>query len=91
MERSFPDLLADLRLRKVSDYGRTLFEKLAETVPSGAADKDNPQIVVMSPGMFNSAYFEHIFLAREMGVPVVEGSDLFCDDDRVFMKTICRT
>ncbi len=88
MERSFPDLLADLRLRRVSDYGRTLFEKLADTVPSGAADKDNPQIVVMSPGMFNSAYFEHIFLAREMGVPVVEGSDLFCDDDRVFMKTI---
>ena len=88
MERSFPDLIANLKLRKVSDYGPNLFAKLAETAPDGCEDKDNAQIVVMSPGMFNSAYFEHIFLAREMGVPVVEGSDLFCDDDKVFMKTI---
>nr|WP_244574499.1 circularly permuted type 2 ATP-grasp protein [Cohaesibacter sp. ES.047] len=88
MERSFPDLMADLKLRKVSDYGRNLFEKLAETAPDGCRDKDDPQVVVMSPGMFNSAYFEHIFLAREMGVPVVEGSDLFCDDDKIYMKTI---
>ncbi len=88
MERSFPDLLADLKLRKVSDYGTNLFSKLSEVAPSGCIDKDEPQVVVMSPGMFNSAYFEHIFLAREMGVPVVEGSDLFCDEDRVYMKTI---
>ena len=88
MERSFPDLLADLRLRKVSDYGPNLFRKLAETAPKNCADNDHPQVVVMSPGMFNSAYFEHIFLAREMGVPVVEGSDLFCDDDKVYMKTV---
>ena len=88
MERSFPDLLADLKLRKVSDYGTNLFAKLSETAPEGCLDKDDPQVVVMSPGMFNSAYFEHIFLAREMGVPVVEGNDLFCDDDKVYMKTI---
>nr|WP_321455266.1 circularly permuted type 2 ATP-grasp protein [uncultured Cohaesibacter sp.] len=88
MERSFPDLLADLKLRKVSDYGTNLFAKLSETAPDGCQNKDDPQVVIMSPGMFNSAYFEHIFLAREMGVPVVEGSDLFCDDDKVYMKTI---
>ncbi|WP_245417967.1 circularly permuted type 2 ATP-grasp protein [Cohaesibacter celericrescens] len=88
MERSFPDLLANLKLRKVSNYGQNLFTKLVETAPVNCADKDQPQVVVMSPGMFNSAYFEHIFLAREMGVPVVEGSDLFCDNDTVYMKTI---
>ena len=88
MERSFPDLLANLKLRKVSNYGRNLLEKLSDTAPEGASDKGSPQVVVMSPGMFNSAYFEHIFLAREMGVPVVEGSDLFCDDDKVYVKTI---
>ena len=88
MERSFPDLLANIKLRKVSDYGPNLFAKLCESAPDGCRDKDNPQVVVMSPGMFNSAYFEHIFLAREMGVPVVEGSDLFCDGDKVYMKTI---
>lgn len=88
MERSFPDLLAGLKLRKVSDYGPNLFAKLCEVAPEHART-DLPQVVVMSPGMFNSAYFEHIFLAREMGVPVVEGSDLFVDDDdKVYMKTI---
>ena len=88
MERSFPDLMTSLKLRKVSNYGRNLFTKLSETAPEGCKNKDHPQVVVMSPGMFNSAYFEHIFLAREMGVPVVEGSDLFCDDDKVYVKTI---
>ena len=51
------------------------------------ADIASPQIVLLSPGIFNSAYFEHVFLAREMGVPLVEGRDLVVDDDRVFMKT----
>ena len=85
MERSFPDLVSGLKLRSVSDYGPRLLGKLTDVAPDTA---EQPQVVVMSPGMFNSAYFEHIFLAREMGVPVVEGSDLFVDDDRVFMKTI---
>ena len=47
----------------------------------------SPQIVLLSPGVFNSAYFEHVFLAREMGVPLVEGRDLVVEDDRVYMKT----
>ena len=46
----------------------------------------DPQVVLLSPGVFNSAYFEHVFLAREMGVPLVEGRDLVVEDDRVFMR-----
>ena len=52
-----------------------------------AAGIDDPQVVLLSPGVFNSAYFEHVFLAREMGVPLVEGRDLIVDDDSVHMKT----
>lgn len=85
MRRSFPDLMAGLNIRSVSNYGRKLLAKLCETAPQGA---DAPSVVLFSPGMFNSAYFEHIFLAREMGVPIVEGRDLFVDNDRVYMKTV---
>ncbi|PMZ48504.1 hypothetical protein C1X25_31830, partial [Pseudomonas sp. GW247-3R2A] len=48
---------------------------------------DNPSVVVLTPGRFNSAFFEHAFLAREMGVELVEGADLFVRDDKVFMRT----
>ena len=48
---------------------------------------DDPQVVLLSPGIYNSAYFEHVFLAREMGVPLVEGADLVVEDDRVWMRT----
>jgi len=73
-----------MRLRPVDDYGRRLREALTEIAPEGI---DNPQVVLMSPGIYNSAYFEHVFLAREMGVPLVEGADLFVEDDRVYMRT----
>lgn len=59
---------------------------LLETLRS-ASPLDNPSVVVMTPGRYNSAYFEHAFLAREMGVELVEGADLFVRDDRVFMRT----
>ena len=86
MMRSFPDLMEGMKIRAVSDYGQRLREKLSETAPPRV---QNPSIVLLTPGIFNSAYFEHVFLAREMGVPLVEGRDLFVDDkDRVFMKTI---
>lgn len=84
--RAFPDLARRTGIRPVSDYGRRLHASLAELAPSGIAD---PQVVLLSPGIFNSAYFEHVFLAREMGVPLVEGRDLVVgDDDRVAMKTV---
>jgi uncharacterized circularly permuted ATP-grasp superfamily protein len=85
MQRAFPDLMAGYAIEPVSDYGVRLAGKLAEVAPPALVD---PQIVLLSPGVFNSAYFEHIFLAREMGVPIVEGRDLYVENDRVFMKTV---
>ncbi|XBQ17263.1 MAG: circularly permuted type 2 ATP-grasp protein [Oceanicaulis sp.] len=86
MQRSFPDLMENARIRPVSDYGVKLREKLSDCAPQGV---DDPKVVLLTPGMFNSAYFEHVFLAREMGVPLVEGRDLYVDEtDQVFMKTV---
>jgi len=86
MQRAFPDLMAGMGIRAVSNYGQRLHEALAALAPKENLD---PQVVLLSPGVFNSAYFEHIFLAREIGVPLVEGGDLVIqDDDRVYMKTI---
>jgi uncharacterized circularly permuted ATP-grasp superfamily protein len=89
MLRAFPDLVDGIGLRPVEDYGSRLVGAMREIAPSsrkgGGAD---PQIVLLSPGIYNSAYFEHVFLAREMGVPLVEGSDLTVEDDCVYMRTI---
>jgi uncharacterized circularly permuted ATP-grasp superfamily protein len=85
MLRSFPDLLDGIGLRGIDDYGMQLVAAMREIAPAGCSD---PQIVLLSPGIHNSAYFEHVFLAREMGVPLVEGRDLAVENDRVFMRTI---
>jgi len=58
---------------------------MTDIAPGG---HDDPQVVLLSPGIYNSAYFEHVFLAREMGVPLVQGSDLIVEDERVYMRTI---
>ena len=84
MLRAFPDLADNIGLRQVSDYGMRLRDALAEIAPAGV---DDPNIALLSPGVFNSAYFEHVFLAREMGVPLVEGRDLLVVDGSVYMKT----
>ncbi len=84
MLRTFPDLVAGMKLRPVDDYGRRLRNAMDEIAPEGI---DDPQVVLLSPGIYNSAYFEHVFLAREMGVPLVEGADLTVEDDRVWMRT----
>jgi uncharacterized circularly permuted ATP-grasp superfamily protein len=85
MQRAFPDLMSRVGIRSVSNYGQKLLEALAEIAPEGV---DDPVVVLLSPGTYNSAYFEHIFLAREMGVPLVEGGDLVVEDDRVYMRTV---
>lgn len=85
MQRAFPDLMRNAAVRPVSNYGQRLGEALAEMAPPEVSD---PQVVLLTPGVYNSAYFEHIFLAREMGVPLVEGRDLVVEDDRVYMRTI---
>ncbi len=84
MLRAFPDLMADIGIRPVDNYGVKLLEALSEIAPPAAKD---PQVVLLSPGAYNSAYFEHVFLAREVGVPLVEGRDLVVENDRVYMKT----
>jgi len=84
--RAFPDIANAAEFRPVSDYGRRLAESLGELAePMGV---DAPQAALLSPGIYNSAYFEHVFLAREMGVPLVEGRDLMVENDRLYMKTI---
>lgn len=84
MLRAFPDIMAGMRLRPVDEYGRRLRAAMTEIAPAGA---DDPNVVLLSPGIYNSAYFEHVFLAREMGVPLVEGADLFVENERAFMRT----
>jgi len=84
MRRIFPDLLDGIPIRPVGSYGTMLQAAMAEIAPT---DVSEPQVVLLSPGIYNSAYFEHIFLAREMGVPLVEGNDLVVEDAHVFMRT----
>jgi uncharacterized circularly permuted ATP-grasp superfamily protein len=83
-QRAFPDLMRNIGVRSVSNYGQRLVGKLTELADGAGLDAS---VVLLSPGVYNSAYFEHVFLAREMGVTLVEGRDLLVRDDRVFMKT----
>lgn len=84
MMRLFPDLFARHRIAPVEHYPDLLLDNLRSVAPMGV---DEPTVVVMSPGMYNSAYFEHAFLAQQMGVELVEGQDLFVDGDAVYMRT----
>jgi uncharacterized circularly permuted ATP-grasp superfamily protein len=84
MMRLFPDLFAGHRIAPVAHYPDLLLETLREVAPNGVND---PTVVVLTPGMYNSAYFEHAFLAQQMGVELVEGQDLFVKDNFVFMRT----
>jgi uncharacterized circularly permuted ATP-grasp superfamily protein len=84
MKRTFPGLLQSLPVRPVDAYGSMLRETLAHLAPPGVID---PNIVVLTPGVYNSAYFEHCYLAKQMGVPIVEGRDLILKNGRVFMRT----
>ena len=85
-KRAFAELFARQSIRPVDAYTDELNKLLASLAPDGVA---NPQIVVLTPGVFNSAYFEHSFLAQRMGAELVEGADLVVgDDDCVYMRTI---
>jgi len=84
MAQTFPELFAALRIRPVQDYPRRLLAALVAAAPHGV---DDPTVVVLTPGVYNSAYFEHSLLARSMGVELVEGRDLFCASGRVWMRT----
>ncbi|MEY4211460.1 MAG: hypothetical protein RLZ92_1841 [Pseudomonadota bacterium] len=84
MMRLFPELFANHTVEPVEHYPQMLLDTLREAAPSHVSD---PVIVVMTPGAFNSAYFEHAFLASQMGVELVEGQDLFVQQNKVFMHT----
>lgn len=86
MKRVFPDMFEQYNIMPVDDYPSQLYDTLAALSPRPS---DQPEIVVLTPGIFNSAYFEHAYLAQQMGAELVEGSDLVVtDDDEVFMRTI---
>ena len=84
MMRLFPELFSRHKVAPVQHYPDMLLENLRAVAPHGA---ENPTVVVLTPGAYNSAYFEHTFLAQQMGVELVEGRDLFVRDDTVFMRT----
>jgi uncharacterized circularly permuted ATP-grasp superfamily protein len=85
MKKVFPQLFQDIRVKRVEDYPHRLRDALASVAPAGAGSP--PCVVVLSPGQYNSAYFEHSFLARHMGVELVFGPDLFVQDDVVYLRT----
>ncbi|MFE1593989.1 circularly permuted type 2 ATP-grasp protein [Nocardia sp. NPDC058705] len=84
MARVFPDLFSSHRVRAVGDYPGHLLRALRA---SAAPNEVDPTVVVLTPGVHNAAYFEHSLLARQMGVELVEGRDLFCRDNVVYMRT----
>jgi len=86
MKRVFPDLFEDYSILPVDDYPSQLYDMLAELSPRQI---EKPEVVVLTPGIYNSAYFEHSYLAQQMGAELVQGSDLFVDEkDIVYMRTI---
>jgi uncharacterized circularly permuted ATP-grasp superfamily protein len=84
MMRLFPDLFSAHRVAPIEHYPDLLLETLLASSPTTTAE---PTVVVLTPGMYNSAYFEHAFLAQQMGVELVEGQDLFVKDNFVYMRT----
>jgi uncharacterized circularly permuted ATP-grasp superfamily protein len=85
LTRVLPQLFAGERVRRVDGYGRKLLDALRRASPPSGGE--SPTVVVLTPGIYNSAYFEHVFLATQMGVELVEGRDLVVDDHVVYMRT----
>src|SRR5262249_37770294 len=84
MKRTFPQIFDGLSILPVEDYPEQLLQMLQHIAPTPS---ENPSVVVLTPGIHNSAYFEHCFLAQQMGVELVQGSDLVVSDGYVFMRT----
>jgi uncharacterized circularly permuted ATP-grasp superfamily protein len=84
LKRVFPQVFEQYDVRLTEDYPAALLDVLRYIAPGGRAD---PTVVLLSPGIYNSAYFEHTFLAQRMGIELVEGRDLVVDQNRVFMRT----
>lgn len=87
MMAMFPDLFSKVQVQPVSDYPRSLARSLATCAPAASGEGGRPVVAVLTPGIYNSAYFEHAFLADQMGAELVEGSDLRVVGGRVCMRT----
>lgn len=85
VSRAFPDLYRDLQVQHLTGFFRALQETLARQAPT---DKEPPLVVLLTPGRFNESYFEHLYLARQLGYPLVEGGDLTVRDATVYLKTL---
>jgi uncharacterized circularly permuted ATP-grasp superfamily protein len=85
MTRLMPELIRSLKVRSVEQYPADLLASLRELSPSSSSD---PTVALLTPGPFNSAFFEHVFLSQQMGIELVEGQDLVCVDHKLFMKTV---
>ena len=84
MKRIFPQLFRSYNVRPIEQYTQLLLGTLRSLAPEG---RPEPNIVLLSPGVFNSAYFEHAYLARQMGIELVEGRDLVTHDNIIYMRT----
>ncbi len=84
IKRVFPELFSSYNVRPIDHYGQALLATLRALAPQ---DRPDPTIVLLTPGVYNSAYFEHTFLARQMGIELVEGRDLFVHQNTVYMRT----
>ena len=84
MKRVFPELFQACRVKPIEEYPQALLQTLRTLAPHGRPD---PTIVLLTPGVFNSAYFEHTYLARQMGIELVEGRDLVVNDNVLYMRT----
>src|ERR1700731_2693672 len=85
MTRLMPELIRALKVRRVEQYPADLLASLRELSPTSSSD---PTVALLTPGPFNSAFFEHVFLSQQMGVDLVEGQDLVCADHKLFAKTV---
>jgi uncharacterized circularly permuted ATP-grasp superfamily protein/uncharacterized alpha-E superfamily protein len=85
VSRAFPELYRDMNVQHLAGFFRTLQETLVRQAPS---DGDAPLVVLLTPGRFNESYFEHLYLARQLGYPLVEGGDLTVRDATVYLKTL---
>lgn len=87
MKRVFSKLFTSNKVRPVDDYAQELLNLLRYVAPANCPNPEDPTVVLLTPGIYNSAYFEHSYLARAMGIEIVVGQDLFVDDRVVYMKT----
>jgi uncharacterized circularly permuted ATP-grasp superfamily protein len=87
LKRVFPSLFSDYGVRPIDHYSQALLSTLRALTPANYQGRHEPTIVLLTPGIFNSAYFEHTFLAQQMGIELVEGRDLLVHDNIVYMRT----